>query len=69
MLLLMCVCPSNKSCTIINKNSKNAAKVWNYTNHFTAKKRPWRWTIYWIFSKENYVFVSVSFDKMIVMEN
>lgn len=47
-----CVCLPNKSCTIINKNSKNAAKVWNYTNHPTAKKRPWRWTEYWIFQRK-----------------
>lgn len=52
MLLLMCVCLHNKSCTIINKNSKDAAKVWNYTNHSTAKKRPWRWTEYWIFQRK-----------------
>ena len=35
-----CVFVLNKSCTIINKNSKNAARVWNYTNHSTARKGP-----------------------------
>lgn len=54
-----CVFVFNKPCTIINTNSKNAAKAWNYTNHSTTKKRPWRWTILLNFSKENYMFVSV----------